>query len=735
MRRSSWVKLMAGPGIVLILLPVLTDVATGALPESWKPYSWVAWPLAILLASCIAVNEVGRHHADHALADPRPLSPVANTCGDQVWNIPAPVRTFHGRQSDLERLKAAFTVEQAGPFTRAVVALHGLAGIGKTQLALAHAADRRHLFRVGWLVPATERLTAVTAMAELAERLGVGDSDRERACRRVVEHLSARGDWLLIFDSAPDRQSLTGLVPVTGEGQVLITSVDPHWDTLARPMRVEAFSDADAIAFLRGRRGGDTTPAEEKALVELVDQLGGLPLALEQAAAYCTAGAIGWQEFMHRYRADCVNVLGRHLPCDYATPLTVTWRLTLRLIDGCNRAAGQSLRILAFYGPAPVPRDLIFSRVAGLPRALRRASADPVKADEVVATLLSCSLVNPADTARPDAAQSGATDLQLHQLVQTVIRDFTIQGSAVARPRSVGSLLERSWTSDRYARIAMDVLLAATPADARDSRHGPRFVALLPHVQALLGHADRLQIVSRNLATLQHIYGNFLEYRRHDGAARFLLERALQARLATLGARHIETLETMSLLGFALHRDPTQRRRSLDLCRQALTGYRRHFTDHHPATLTAITYLGAAFFGLEKIEQGRDMCEYALWGRRATLGDDHPDTLSSMNNLAVMLWRSGEFRRAKELAEQALQGRRAILGEHNPETLRSMNNMASALWGLGELEQARDLCGRALSLRLALLGPGHPDVNNSVGDLTAICQAIEIANGADGDRT
>ena len=90
--------------------------------------------------------------------------------------------------------------------------------------------------------------------------------------------------WLLVFDNAPDRASVQALLPPAGHGRVLVTSRDPFWPP-GQVLDVPVLDREVAAEFLGGRTGD----ADRQAALELAGELGGLPLALEQAAAYIQA--------------------------------------------------------------------------------------------------------------------------------------------------------------------------------------------------------------------------------------------------------------------------------------------------------------------------------------------------------------------------------------------------------------------------------------------------------------
>ena len=86
--------------------------------------------------------------------------------------------------------------------------------------------------------------------------------------------------WLLLFDNAPDRASVARFVPTAGPGRVLITSRNQIWPP-GQALEIAVLDPQVAAGFLGGRTGDP----DGRAAQELAAELGGLPLALEQAAA------------------------------------------------------------------------------------------------------------------------------------------------------------------------------------------------------------------------------------------------------------------------------------------------------------------------------------------------------------------------------------------------------------------------------------------------------------------
>src|SRR5215204_1927017 len=162
----------------------------------------------------------------------------------------------------------------------------GLGGVGKTQLAVEYAYRHAWDYQVVWWIPADQPVLVRSALAALAPRLGLTGIAPERvedAVRAVLESLR-RGDpysrWLLIFDNADQPETIRDLMP-NGPGDVLVTSRNHRWQSLVDTVEVDVFTRRESLEFLKRRvPGGD-----ERGSGRLAEELGDLPLALEQAGA------------------------------------------------------------------------------------------------------------------------------------------------------------------------------------------------------------------------------------------------------------------------------------------------------------------------------------------------------------------------------------------------------------------------------------------------------------------
>ena len=168
----------------------------------------------------------------------------------RMWNIPARNPGFTGRDGLLvavrERLLAG---------DRAVVqALHGMGGVGKTQLAAEYAHRFAGAYDLAWWINAEQAGLIGDQFAALGTALGCvqAGAGTEAVRAAVLAELRARGRWLLVFDNAEDPADVTPWLP-GGGGHVLITSRERGWDEIAAPVEVDVLARSESVAILQGR--------------------------------------------------------------------------------------------------------------------------------------------------------------------------------------------------------------------------------------------------------------------------------------------------------------------------------------------------------------------------------------------------------------------------------------------------------------------------------------------------
>jgi hypothetical protein len=412
-----------------------------------------------------------------------------------------------GREGLLAELDARLSADDSpGP---PMVVLCGLGGAGKTSVAVAYA--RRHLAGVGvaWQFSAEDPAVLAAGFGELAAQLGVRDLADTRDPVASVHAVLARypAGWLLVFDNAADMASVAAFLPPAGPGRVLVTSQNQNWPP-GQALEVPVLDTEVAAAFLVARTGDQ----DRQVAVGLAGVLGGLPLALEQAAAYIQATGDSLAGYLALFRQRRADMLRRGEPAGYGKTVSTTWALAFDRLKRSEPGAAGLLRLLACCAPEAVPLRLLLQPRPGLTRGLGPQVEgvllplleDPLAAKDAIAALRRYSLISPP----VDGSVS------VHRLVQAVTADQMPAGLAAWR------------------QAAAAVIGAAIPEDPQRPDTWPDFAALLPHAQAALT-ADSIGM--GRIADYLGFSGSYVTAREHYW-------RVVKARERVLGPEHPDTL-------------------------------------------------------------------------------------------------------------------------------------------------------------------------------------------------
>jgi tetratricopeptide (TPR) repeat protein len=699
MRRPSSLSALLMVVTAAVLLPAAVNVATGALPAGWRPFLWLAWPLALVLAVPVAVMELRRGKGPSVAG-----GTDASTPGETLWNIPPRLATFTEREPVLEEIHQILGKPAAGP-----VVLTGWPGVGKTQVAAAYAAAHRAEYDIGWWIAADSRLAVIASLAQLADRLRIGDEDQEESARKALRSLAGRGRWLLVLDNVTGEEDLSGLIAAES-GHVLMTSRDPGLARLGTVVTVEPFDTAVAERFLLKR--ADST--DRTAAARLAVELGGLPLALEQAGAYCAKAYIDLDGYLALYREHHDRLLRQGSPPG-RKPVHATLDLAIRQVYAGDRAAVQLLRLCSVLASsASIPRWLVASHPGLLPSPLRNALEVPLGLGDTVPALISLSLV-----------QTTGDQLRIHPVVQDVVHDqLTADGwgrrfrTAVESWRpAAGADRAARWSWERWVRLAAEVVGAALPADPAQPEGWDHWVAALPHALRVADHADG--ITSAATGALRHRIGAYLLHRGELSSALEMLETAITELTSTVGRTSAATLTARNDRARVLV-DQGRLEEGGRAHEEVLAARLAALGPHHRDTLASMNNVAFAWARLGRLDDARRRHEETLLIRQRVLGPEHPDSLISMGNLALVLAEQGELAQARRLHEQSLAMRRAVLGDRHPAVLVSMNNLAIVVSDLGDLDQARQLHQHTLGVRQELFGDDHPETLMSVNNLAFV---------------
>jgi hypothetical protein len=607
-------------------------------------------------------------------------APAGVAAAQGLHNLPAPGNpVFVDRLEDLAELDAVMSQEP--PASPPVV--HGLGGTGKSTLALHFAHRNRTRYNPVWWIPADSPVSVTTGLAELATRLNpfanLTAKTSTEAAAWAVGWLQTHDGWLLVFDDADSPRSIESVLGTLAGGRHLITSRRATgWHRVARPLPLALLPPDAALDLLMQviDPGGDSDRA---VLERLAAELGYLPLALEQAAAYIQYTAIAPAAYLDRLRRFPARMFAASADADAAgesdrqRTVARIWQLSLQAIAGEEPLAGEILRTLAWFSPDPIPRDLVY-----------RLHDDPLTVDDALALLNAYSMI----TLTPRS-------VTIHRLVQAVAR-IPDPADPQRSPDAVSA------ARDRAARL----LLESLPENPLfDVPSWPRWRELLPHVLALTEHISPDQDTPATASILRAASG-FLQGDGHFDQAIASARRAVDAYGRLEGPDAVDTLTARSFLASA-YRGAGDLAAAAPLHQMNLSDCARVLGEDHPETLVARANL-AYLYALQHDEhRALELHERNLADYERVHGPDHPHTLNARANLASSYRATGDLNRAIELHEQSATDYARVFGTDHSETVTARSNLAYAYQLAGDLSRAILLHRQVLADRERLYGPDH----------------------------
>jgi len=470
---------------------------------------------------------------------------------------------------------------------------------------------------VAWQIPADDPALMAAEFGELAAQIGalvLLDARDPVASLHAVQ--AAYGiERFLLFDNAPDKASVAAFIPPAGRGQVFITSQNHMWPP-GQALDVPVLDQEVAAEFLTKR----THDQNREAAFGLAGELGGVPLALEQATAHVQATGGTLTDYLASFRQRRAEMLLRSEPNGYGKTVATTWGLSFEHLQYTELSAIGLLRLLANCVPEAIPLRLLLQPCPGLENKLSSDIApvlmpvleDPPVAKDAIAVLRRHSLVTPL----ADGFVS------VHRLVQAI---------TVAQ---MPAELTKAWQRATGQLVCHGVQKIGAP---KDTATWPMWQAMASHVMYVFealrssesGPADILMaaacaagMAARNVAE-RGLYGT--AEATHRGI--------LTIQLHGLRADQPETLATWHEIARMRSEQGDRATADTDF-REALAARMQVLGADLTATL--ITQEGIASVTAQQGDHTEAEAEYrqALAALERVLGADHTDTTNTRYQIA-----------------------------------------------------------------------------------------------------
>ncbi|KAF2395490.1 hypothetical protein EJ06DRAFT_534947, partial [Trichodelitschia bisporula] len=299
-----------------------------------------------------------------------------------TYFIPSqPNENFVGRKAELAKVQGLFADK-----TNRMVAIHGLGGTGKTQIALQFAywvKENHPQCSVFW-VSAVSAAIFTQDCSSIARELSIlSENEKDKDVKELVkEYLSGEmaGPWLLIVDNVDDANifSLSAdpsmhiayFLPKSANGFVLCTTrVRQIAEDLGRDRAISLgeMSKRDSLDFLANSLLDKTLLSKPSITDELLTELAFLPLAIAQAAAYLNRNKLSISRYLHLLRntdQDMSNLMSAEFldltrPRGAPNAIANTWIVSFEHIRLTDQTAADLLAFVSYIEPKAIPRSIL----------------------------------------------------------------------------------------------------------------------------------------------------------------------------------------------------------------------------------------------------------------------------------------------------------------------------------------------------------------------------------------
>ncbi|KAL3705406.1 hypothetical protein TMatcc_009078 [Talaromyces marneffei ATCC 18224] len=620
----------------------------------------------------------------------------------RVWMVPFPRNPrFVGRQDQMTRLENLMSMSY-GPMK---IALTGLGGMGKTQIALELAyrmRDGDDKCSVFW-IPSVSQESVEQAYMSIAQHLRLPDANPADVKMRVQSYLSHEraGRWLLICDNADDMDmwvsrdrttpltALSAFLPQSDHGCILFTTRNRKLAQKLAPSHVIPLHEVDEEtakeilmqSLLRPELLSETTIK----ITALLRQLTFLPLAITQAAAYINANGIelsDYIELLQEQEHDVIELLSEDFEDEgrYAetqNPVATTWLVSFNQIQRLDSLAADYLSFMACIDPRNIPQSL-----------LPHATSQKRKIDAL-------GLLNAYSftTSQSDGS------LILHRLVHLATRSWLRKNA----------LLHTS------ARRAADSLEEVFPDDDHQNRSLWR--KYLPHALFLMQQHNLRDVTGGYIDLMERIGACLYSDGRYNEAEVFFRD-TLHIHQGKNGKNHPSTLVSMANLA-STYRNQGRWDEAEKLEVQVMEKSMTVRGAEHPNTLNSMMNLASTYWNQGRWNEAEKLEVQVMEKSMTVRGAEHPNTLNSMMNLASTYWNQGRWNEAEKLEVQVMEKSMTLLGAEHPDTLTSMMNLASTYQSQGRWNEAEKLEVQVMEISTTVLGAEHPDTLTSIANLAS----------------
>ncbi|KAI1774882.1 TPR-like protein [Hypoxylon cercidicola] len=589
---------------------------------------------------------------------------------------------FSGRKGILDELQKRLFVRK----DCRKLAVFGLGGVGKTQVALQFAywvKDNHPDFSVLWM-PALSNESFDQAYMELARRLAIpmnkGEDPKESVRRYLT--LESTGKWLLIVDNADSYELLFGPSDKPGGINMYLPQSDNSlilFTTRVREVAVAAVgSDVidlhkmdleEAASCLEKMLIQKELLQNETEVKKLLRELTCLPLAISQAAAYLNRNQMTVKKYLGLLRGNeqsMIELMSRefHDNTRYSgsqNAVATTWLVSFDEIRKSDSAAAELLSFISYIEPKAIPRSLLPNRWS----------------DEEMVTAIG-TLLGYGFLVRREEEDM----FDMHRLVHVATRVW----------------LQRHEMANQKETDVIQHFEATFPFNPRKNRELCR--QYLPHALRVLEGSRESQIDERY--DLSYRVGRYLcQDRRYKEALKPFEEAyAWRREHAYQDTRRLLSLENWLAV---VYRHNNRLKEAIKISERIVAIQRKTLGEEDHSRLTSEDSLGKAYIRDKQMKKGIEILEHVVAIRRRTQAEDDDFRLASEHELAVAYIKNGRIEEGIKILEDVVAVGRRTLAEEDSNRLAPEHNLGRAYLDGNKVKEAIAILEHVVAVEAKIL--------------------------------
>lgn len=570
------------------------------------------------------------------------------------------------------------------------MALSGLGGVGKTQIALEYAYRHQSDYEQVFWIRAEEPEELISGYLALAKALQIPGAQQEDqlAVAALAKHwLETYDHWLLVLDNADDLRQVKSYLP-KASGHILLTTRAQALGGLAQGLLVNQMGRDEGALFLlrRSQVIGDQADFSEALETEqglarqLTTEVDGLPLALDQAGAYIEEQCLSLEEYLELFQTEKEELLKERGRLDPDHPsVTVTFTLAFGKVAAANELAADLVRACAFLSPDAIPEEIFSEGVKELGEPLSPLADSKLALTKAIAEAVRFSLIS---------RNKQTKTLTIHRLVQEVLRGEMDQES-----------------QKRWVEAVMQAVAAVFPYAYY--KNWTQCARLFSHVQTVTQWIELYGVESEAAARLLNDTAYYLIGWERYSEAEPLFQKALGIRKRILGDEHLSAALSLNNLA-ALYKFQGRYSEAEPLYVESLGMYKRLLGDEHLYVSRSLSNLATLYEAQKRYRDAEALLVEALELRNRLLVSEDSFVADILYKLAALYKLQGRYSEAEPFYEESLGMYKRLLGDEHPSVALSLNNIAQLYEAQKRYSEVEPFYKEGLSIAERQLGEKHP---------------------------